>query len=58
MICMWSGCTEKPLEYWWIRTDHGLVERVFCYAHAGDARGNDQASFGDAYKPGSDEGEA
>lgn len=58
MICMWSGCVEKPLEYWWIRTDKGLVERVYCYAHSTDARGNDRAAFGEAYVAGSDEGEA
>jgi len=55
---MWSGCTEKPCEYWYIKTDNGLVERVFCWHHATEARGNDRASFGDAFVAGSDEGEA
>jgi hypothetical protein len=58
MICMWSGCTEKPCEYWYITTDNGLVERVFCWHHATEARGNDRASFGEAFVAGSDEGEA
>lgn len=58
MMCMWSGCKEKPTEYWYIRTEHGMVERTFCYCHAQEARGNDRASFADAYVPGSDEGEA
>lgn len=58
MMCMWSGCGEKPTEYWYIRTDHGMVERLFCYAHAAEARGNDRAAFSDAYVAGSDEGEA
>ncbi len=58
MICMWSGCTEHPSEYWYISTMDGMVQRVFCYAHSIDARGNDKAAFGEAYVPGSDEGEA
>jgi hypothetical protein len=58
VICMWSGCTTHPSEYWYIRTEDGLVERVFCYAHAVDARGNDQAAFAGNYVAGSDEGEA
>lgn len=58
IMCMWSGCGEKPTEYWFIRTDHGMAERLFCYAHATDARGNDRAAFGDSYVAGSDEGEA
>lgn len=41
-----------------MRADAGMVDRVFCYAHAVDARGNDKAAFGDRYVPGSDEGEA
>ena len=58
ILCMWSGCVENPSEYWFIKTDAGMVERVFCYAHAVDARGNDKAAFMDDYVPGSDEGEA
>lgn len=58
VICQWSGCAEKPTEYWYIRTGHGMAERSFCYAHAQDARGNDRAAFADDYMPGSDEGEA
>ena len=59
MMCMWSGCVEKPTEYWYIKTDDcGMVERTFCFNHAIDARGNDRAAFADQYVPGSDEGEA
>lgn len=58
MMCMWSGCGEKPTEYWYVKTDRGLVDRTFCYAHATDARGNDKSAFCDDYVPGSDEGEA
>ena len=58
IMCMWSGCAEKPTEYWYVRVEQGLVERTFCYAHATDARGNDRAAFAEDYVPGSDEGEA
>lgn len=58
IMCQWSGCPEKPTEYWYIRTTHGMAERSYCYAHAQDARGNDRAAFADDYMPGSDEGEA
>lgn len=59
MICMRSGCTEKPTEYWYIKMDDGgMVDRTFCFNHAIDARGNDQAAFGERYIPGSDEGGA
>lgn len=56
--CGFVGCESEPRENWYIRTDIGMVERIFCYAHALDRRLEDKANFGDAYVPGSDEGEA
>jgi len=58
MMCMWSGCAERPTEYWFITLPEGMVQRTFCWNHANDARGNDRAAFGENYVPGSDEGEA
>ena len=56
--CMVVDCPQEPKDYWYIRTDIGMVERVYCYAHALDYRLSDKAVFGDAYIAGSDEGEA
>jgi hypothetical protein len=56
--CDYVGCEHEPQHWWYIKTINCMVERLFCHQHAHDARGNDQATFGDAYTPGSDEGTA
>lgn len=56
--CFVADCPEEPREYWYLKTNAGMVERNFCYAHALDYRPADKAAFGDGYIPGSDEGEA
>jgi hypothetical protein len=56
--CLVTDCPEVGREYWYLKTPAGMVERYFCYAHALDYRPADKAAFGDAYVPGSDEGEA
>ena len=56
--CGMVGCEAEPRENWWIKTDIGMVERIFCYAHALDRRLEDKAHYGDSYVAGSDEGEA
>lgn len=55
--CGEPSCEVDPREYWLIKTEIGMIERHFCYAHALDRRLEDKANFGDAYVPGSDEGE-
>lgn len=56
--CTVVDCAEIGREWWYLKTEAGLIERYFCYAHSLDFRPADKAAFGDAYIPGSDEGEA
>ena len=56
--CTVVNCPEIGREWWYLKTEGGLIERYFCYAHALDYRPADKAVFGDAYIAGSDEGEA
>ncbi|HEY7822413.1 MAG TPA: hypothetical protein VIG24_06255 [Acidimicrobiia bacterium] len=56
--CLVEECPEEPREFWYLKTDAGMIERNFCYAHALDKRPEDKAAFGVNYIPGSDEGEA
>lgn len=58
VMCQVSGCVEQGREYWYLKTQAGMVERYFCYAHALDFRPADKAAFGSDYVAGSDEGEA
>lgn len=58
VLCLVPGCEQEPREYWYLKTDTGIVERNCCYAHALDYRPTEKAAFGEAYIAGSDEGEA
>lgn len=55
--CQVVDCQLEGKETWLLKTEAGMIERFFCYAHALDYRINDKAAFGDNYVPGSDEGE-
>lgn len=58
LVCLVPGCPEEPREYWYLKTEVGMIERNCCYAHALDFRPSDKATFGESYISGSDEGEA
>jgi hypothetical protein len=51
--CLIASCDNEAKEQWFIRTDNGMVERVYCWAHATEMLPADQSAFADSLVMGS-----
>jgi hypothetical protein len=50
-------CDSEPRHWWWIRTDNGMLERLFCDLHMGDNLISDRIAFEGQIVYGSEDGE-
>ena len=56
VMCQQATCLHEANQYWWVRIESGgIVERLFCYAHAEENRNADVIAFGDGFIAGSDQ---
>jgi len=51
--CMIETCENEAKEQWFIRTDAGMVERIYCWVHATEMLPADQSAFGESVIMGS-----